>query len=311
MRIENHTGTLCPALGGWGEGRGGRQAAPSVLGKHQTAAPFSTNKAKGPSARAEEEEGKGRAGVCQQISLDQNKLFQETAVNRTWVLGGVGWRGARPTPSGQGPHLPGNPLRGSGLEGEEQGGAPWATPRFQGQGSGSVLAHGHGRLPSPSCATVSSALLSPNTHQPREGPRFQAAPDEERRGWGGWYFRFTPRAGQGQCCSRHSMCQNSTPSPTGPVPVLWPRAPGLSPHRDPQPGRLGAVRPCEPGGPAVSPGLSEQTAQSPVLAAGQALPACVPLSSSCSTTACTHASPQRPPMPDRELGSAAPPPTPA
>lgn len=177
--------------------------------------------------------------MCQQISLDQNKLFQETAVNRTWLPGGVGWRWARPTLSGQRPHLPGNPLRGSGLEGKEQGRAPWATPRFQGQRSGSVLSHGHGHHPSPFCSAVRSALLSPNTHaSPGKDPDSLGSPGkgEKRVGKGG-----TSASHQGQDkdgAAAEAPCANSTPSPMGAVPVLWPRAPGLSPHRDPQLGRL-------------------------------------------------------------------------
>lgn len=183
-------------------------------------------------------EGKGRAGVCQQISLDQNKLFQETAVNRTWVLGGVGWRWARPTLSGQRPHLPGSPLRGSRLEGEEQGGALGQHPDLRVSAQAPSLLTAMAASP-PHLVLQSAQLCCLQTHtSPGKDPDFPGSPDKERRGWGGWYFPVTPRAGQGLCCSRHSVCQNSTRSPTGPAPVLWPRAPGPSPHRDPQRGRL-------------------------------------------------------------------------
>lgn len=159
----------------------------------------------------------------QQISLDQNKLFQETAVNRNSV-------GLVRDPPNRSEVLSslGSPLASLGLEGKgEQERTHWATSGFF---------RVRAAVPSPFIhpwlsphLVLKPAQLCFQTHTSLgKHPDFLQEPLENRRGEKkGLYFRFTPRAGD------QRMCQTLLPLPTGPVPGLWPPgSPWPSAHKN-------------------------------------------------------------------------------
>lgn len=209
MTLENHTGTLCPALGGWGAGR----QLPVCWASLRHLPPSLQIRPKVPPPG-----GGGGGGQGGSVSADFSTSKQAVPGNRSKQDSGAGWGwvevgppypvGAKAPPSWQ-------PTQGLRAGRRRTGRGPWATPRFQGQRSGSVLAHGHGHLPSPSCSAVSSALLSPNTPQPREGPRFPRQP-RTRREEGGEGGTSASHQRQGKdSVAADTRCARTLPRPPG------------------------------------------------------------------------------------------------
>ena len=223
MRIENHTETPLSCLGGGGRGQG---ALPGQwTNSRQTSASFSTNKAKNPSSLTV---GEGERGGSVSADFSRSKQAVPGNSSKQNLGSQVGLGGEGPSPAWTGAWARRQLTQVLGVGGERRAGKrPLGNIRISGQGPGSksfltVMAI------SPSCSEVSSALLFPNTHQPRKGPRFStAAPGEEREeGWKGVAFQV------------HTQSRTRTvlllplenvpelhPIPYGPVPELWPRSP--------------------------------------------------------------------------------------